>query len=305
MEAVLTPASVRAWHDVATPGHWFDPYRALTRQERIEQRALVYRELRRRSGPLDFDGRSLPLREKFFRDLQPGIQLRGRLDREALLQALRRLGPAPKGDPRALWLWVAAKAQEGEAYAVQLEVERLVAKGPGRAPEDQLYQIFEESYHTRLLAEICKACGLVFEQTRPGWTMRAMTYVFQHFTDPVRYIGILSGEVLGCVVFGLLLENLHLFADEPDVQERLGSLAGQILRDELWHVVLCRSYLGPVRMSIARNSAPRVVDALMREIPELADLGCDRDELLRRVRFGLPCPAGFGGDPIAPPAASA
>lgn len=297
--AEISPACASALREVATPDSWFNPYRTLSRRERDEERALVFRELRRRSGELDFYGRSLPLREQYFRDLEPGVQWQGPLDREGFLAAMRRERRVPE-DPRALWLWIAAKAQEGETYAVQLEVERLTSKGPDKAPEDQLYQIFEESYHTRLLNEMCHTCGITLEGTLPGWNLRLMNYFFQYFTDPIRYIGILSGEVLGCVVFGLLLENLHHFSAEPAVQRRLGSLAGQILRDELWHVVLCRTYLGPVRMGIARAMAPRVVDTLMREIPELAALGCNRADLLRRVRSGLPCPVGFPGDQTAP-----
>jgi hypothetical protein len=295
MAELLTPSTTWALDDVATSGTWFDPYRILSRREREDQRTQVFRELRRRSGELDFHGRSLPLREKYFRDLDTAVRWQGPLDREGLLAAVRREGPVPQ-DPRALWLWIAAKAQEGETYSVQRYVDRLTAKGRDKAPEDQLYVGFEESYHTRILNEMCRTCGVELPSTRPGWALRLMNSFFQYFPDPIRYMGIISGEVLGSVVFGFLIEKLSLFSAEPAVQTRLGSLAAQILRDELWHVVLCRTYMTPVRMQIARAMAPRIVDTLMREVPQLADLGCDRKELLRRVTGGLPCPVGFPGD---------
>jgi hypothetical protein len=96
------------------------------------------------------------------------------------------------------------------------------------------------------------------------------------------------------VVFAILAEHTHLFRDEPDVEARLEALLGEILRDEVWHVLLCRAQLGPLRMWLARGLAPLVVRILMHEIPELAQLGCTRSELLRRMRAGLPVPPGLG-----------
>src|ERR1700741_5422917 len=83
--AEISQACASPLHAVATPETWFNPYRTLSPREREEQRPLVFRELRRRSGALDFKGRALPLREQYFRDLEPGVQWQGPLDREGFL----------------------------------------------------------------------------------------------------------------------------------------------------------------------------------------------------------------------------
>ena len=54
-----------------------------------------------------------------------------------------------------------------------------------------------------------------------------------------------ASEMMGCVIFRLLRDRgLELFADEPDVAERLRLLFNEILADELCHVGLIEAQLG-------------------------------------------------------------
>jgi hypothetical protein len=268
----------------------FDPYRPLSRNERLRQRRRVLEVLRARSGSLDFHHLRLSKREAFFANLPAPSQWTGDLDRAGLVSALLRRGPVPD-DPKALWLFVAAKASESENYGVDLEVRRRTQAGPEHSSEDQLYLLLEERYHTRILGEICRVCGIELELPRPPWPMRILIRLFEYLPGPVRYIGILSGEVLGCVIFNVLAQNTFVFREQPAVEERLQALLAEILRDELWHVVLCRTQLGRVRIRLARWLAPVVVAILMREIPELLRLGYSRADILRCMRAGLFAPS--------------
>jgi hypothetical protein len=270
----------------------FDPFAPLSPSERRRQRAACLELLRRRDGELDVAGLRLSRRERYFASLDRTARWRGPFARAALERALR--GGAPGGmDARTVWLYAACRADESESYGVGIEIGRYRRKGTERVPEDQLYVILEEQYHGRILREICRACGVPPVEPRPRWGMRVLIHAFEYLPDPIRYVGVICGEVLGSVVFRVLWENTRLFRSEPRVEAVLRSLAGEILRDELLHVVFCRTRLGSLRLRVARLLMPWIASFLMREVPELASLGCDRDELLKRLRSGLPLPRGL------------
>jgi len=254
--------------------------------------------LRERDGAVDFPNRSLSRREAYFADLDRSAQWSGPLDREALASALRGDGGSSL-DPRTLWLYAACRANEAESYGVDIEIRRFRRERPADVPEDQLYLILEEQYHGRILREVCRICGVPPQLPRPRRGLRVLIHLFEYLPDPLRYVGVICGEVLGCVVFELLREHASLFAAEPRVEAQLRSLMSEILRDELLHVAFCRTRLGPFRLRIARLLLPWVAGFLMREVPELAQLGCDRYELMRRLNAALPQPPGFDPGPEA------
>jgi hypothetical protein len=273
---------------------WFRPFLPLSNQERAEQRARCLALLRERDGELDFAGRKLSRREAYFESLDRSASWSGALDRDGLAQALRA-GAKTLLDPRTLWLYAACRANEAESYGVEIEIGRYGKERPDDLPEDQVYLILEEQYHGRILREVCRILGVPPQLPAPRRGLRVLIHLFEYLPDPIRYVGVLCGEVLGCVVFELLRANASLFATEPRVEAQLRSLMGEILRDELLHVAFCRTRLGPVRLRLARLLLPWVAAFLMREVPELAQLGCDRTELMRRLHAALPLPPGFEG----------
>ena len=127
----------------------------------------------------------------------------------------------------------------------------------------------------------------------PRLGVRALIDLFEYLPDPLRYVGVLCGEVLGSTVFQVLWESTDLFASEPATEAHLRSLTAEILRDELLHVAFCQTRLGSLGMRTARALLPWIAAYLMRQVPELAALGCDRRELLRRMRAPLPLPPGL------------
>lgn len=269
----------------------FDPFAPLSRREREAQRAACLALLRERNGRIDFAGRTLSLREREFRRFDRSIRWRGEFDRAALARALAG-GPRAGLDPRTLWLYAACRADESESYGVEIELERFTRQGAQNAPEDQLYLILEEQYHGRILREICRACGVAPAKPRPRLGIRILIHLFEYLPESVRYVGVLCGEVLGSTVFQVLWENTRLFRSEPGVEAHLRFLTSEILRDELLHALFCRTQLGPWRMRLARILLPWIARFLMQQVPELSSLGCDRRELMKRLRRGLPMPAG-------------
>jgi hypothetical protein len=108
--------------------------------------------------------------------------------------------------------------------------------------------------------------------------------------ERLRWILVLCGEVVGCVVFEILREKSSLFSAQPEVEERLRALLGEIYHDELLHVAYLRARLHPWAIRFAHRIAPLVAGGVMREVPQFYTLGCSKCEFVARLRRGLEIP---------------
>jgi len=115
----------------------------------------------------------------------------------------------------------------------------------------------------------------------------------QRLPGPLRFVPTLCGEVIGTIVFRRLLETSHLFADQPEVEHRLRALLGEVLSDEVSHVLYCRARLGPMPMRIARAVRPLLARGFLTIVPELRQLGLDRPTLMRRLGEAVELPRGL------------
>jgi hypothetical protein len=101
---------------------------------------------------------------------------------------------------------------------------------------------------------------------------------------------VLAGEIVGAAVFRLLHENLRLFDEQPEVRDRMGVLIREIYLDEVLHVAFLRASLGRAQLLAARAFLPVVAGAVLRDVPQLASLGCTTRGILERLRSGIEIP---------------
>jgi hypothetical protein len=269
---------------------FFDPFEIQSRDRRDRHRRAYLAYLRRRDGDLDFAGRRLLHRERALEELEahPTVWV-GAVDREAFRQAFERVG-RPDLDLRTLWLVGISKANESESWGVEGEIRRFLARGIDDVDPCEIYVLLEEQYHRRILAEACRTCGLDQREPRPPLMIRALIRIMQHLPGSIRYAPILCGEVLGAVVFEILLERCDVFREQPEVEARLRILVSEILTDETCHVLYCRSRLGPLGLLVARALLPLVAAVFTWAIPQLLELGCSAQDLQARLRRGLRMP---------------
>ncbi len=272
----------------------FDPFRPLSKEERARQIASYERLLHARDGALDFANRRLEKREAFCRSVEEEpVRWQGELDRPGFFQHFRRSGRPPL-DARTLWLVGLAKSNESESYGVEGEYRKFVRRGYDDLDPCQLYALIEEQYHSRLLVEACRTAGVDLELHPPNAVMRSLITAMQYLPDRFRYVFILAGELLGCILFKLLLERAHLFRDQPEVEQRLRALLQEILTDETFHVLYCRARLGGFGIRVARWLMPAMALAFARGVPQLRAIGCGPRELMARIRRGVEIPSDVG-----------
>jgi hypothetical protein len=288
--------------DVKAAGGRFDPFRLLSPEERRRHLDAYRSYLEVRNGDIDLDNRRLSRRETYLSALERSpLSAQVKVDEAAFREHLEGPGVTPIDEATA-WLVAVANANEGEAYGVDLELRRFIRDKrflrDERCIEDdedgidmlQLYVFLEEIYHSRILSEVCSACGHDLVIREPRWRIRLLSRAIYHAPDRLRWTVILCAEIVGVTAFKLFLDRCHLFASQPDVEERLRSLVTEIWQDELLHVAMLRARLGPWSLRIARRLFPFVVRSLIRDVPELLDLGGNRGEFMRRISAGIEVP---------------
>jgi hypothetical protein len=270
----------------------FDPFRVLSRRERVSQIRALERVLEERDGRMDLANLRLETREAWIRPLETGgPRWNGPLDREAFRRAFYGRDRRPL-DRRSAWLVALARSNESESFGVQKDHQRFMNGAAAKASRLQTLILVEEQYHARILGAACRTFGIDLEFQRPRWLMRAFIHATSRLPDAIRYIPILCGEAMATIVFARLRDTADWFADQPDVQEHLRALLAEITTDEGLHVAYCRARMGAVGLRLARLIAPLVVLGLLREVPRLRDIGLDVREVLRRLRRGVDVPAG-------------
>lgn len=281
----------------------FDPFRVLTQAERRRQ-LDTYREfLRERDGELDFPARKLAKREEYVATLdRERVEWQGEVQLDGFYQHLHGVARPPL-DQRTVWLVSAAMANQMEAYGVEGEIAKWMRRGYQQEDAIVLYDLLEEHYHGIILGEVCRTAGLGgVTMPRPNLVMRGLTAFMQYFPDALRYVPIASGEILGTVIFGMLLEHSHLFGAEPVVEQRIRQLLTEVITDETGHVLYCRAHMSPAMLRATRALIPWVCAFILRDVPQLRDLGLSQQELRRRLQAGIEIPPAYDwleGDPLS------
>jgi hypothetical protein len=203
------------------------------------------------------------------------------VDRERFLRNVTRRRSEPGLDERTLWLLATAKANQAERFAVGL------AEIVGRIQQDEedpirLHVQLQETYHTRILADVVAMFGLPVRMRPPA--LRARLLIQGLVAAPDAWGLPVAGfaEMAGCVLFHALRERgVALFADEPDVAARIRLLYDEILADEIGHVGYVAALLGPRGRRLMRGLYVRFGASLVGALPEVVAL-LGRDEIERR-----------------------
>jgi hypothetical protein len=234
-------------------------------------------------GEADLLNRRLSNREEFFDSLDTNpVRSLHPADRPTFLRNLRRRRPERGLDRKTLFLLATAKLNQAERFGVGLG-ETYGLNGDANVSPERVYLELEEHYHTRLLAYVSDVFDLTFQVVPQPFVMRQFvkTGVFL----PVRLGSVFVGaaEMAGCVMFDELRRiGIELFADEPEVAERVERLYSEILTDEIGHVGYCASRCTRAERVIMRWLYPHIARLFARQTAEISVL-VDTDKLRARL----------------------
>lgn len=240
------------------------------------------RFLAERDGEPSLARHTLARRELLFEELERHpVRSRVAIDRDRFLTNLTRRRLEPGLDERMLWLLATAKANQAERFAVGL-AEILGTIDADEEDPIRLHVQLQETYHTRILADVVAMFGLPVRMRPPAPHVRLMIRFL--VTVPEAWGRPVAGfaEMAGCVLFRLLRDRgVELFADEPEVAQRIRLLYDQILADEIGHVGYIAAASGSRGRALMRGLYVRFGVRLAGGMPELRAL-FGREELARR-----------------------
>jgi len=235
-----------------------------------EDRGIVrYREfLVARDGAADLLRHRLAKREAFFDDLaRRPVRSSAAVDRATYFRNMARRRPEHGLEPRMLWILATAKANQAERFGVGLA--ELLGRVNGDDPA-RVHVTLQETYHTRMLADVVAMFGLPVSARPPRAFVRLMIHVM--VSAPERWTLPLVGasEMLGCVLFRALRDKgVELFADEPAVAERIRLLYNEILSDGIGHVGFIAARLDQHGRSMTRRLYARLASTLASQFSEM------------------------------------
>jgi hypothetical protein len=235
--------------------------------------------LERRDGKADLLNRRLASRDEFFGGLEANpVRSKHHIDRTVFARNLRRRRPDPGVDRRMLFLLATAKLNQAERFGVGLGETYGKNSGDDVSPE-RVYMELEEHYHTRLLAYVLDIFGLPFQVVAPPLVMRQFVKTAVFLPERMSFMFVGAAEMAGCIMFHQLRRiGIELFADEPEVAERIERLYSEILTDEVGHVGYCAARCTPAERAIMRRLYPRIGRLFARQTFEITLL-TDRQEL--------------------------
>lgn len=242
--------------------------------------------LESRDGEVDIYNETLSGREGFYRDIEAKpVHSHWEPDREVFLRNVKTSKVEDGLDPRMAWLVATAKANQAERFGVELT--KLYGRADLENPDspESVHVVLQETYHSRCLADVVSIFGLPVPHCPPNALTRMLINFMTFSPLPHSFTMPLVGmsEMIGCVMFGALRDRgMQLFADEPEVVERIRVLFDEILADEICHVGLVDAGLGRFGRAVMRGLFRVIGMPIVKTTPEyFAAIG--QSEIERRL----------------------
>lgn len=245
-----------------------------------------YRDyLRERDGEADLLNRRLAHREEFFARIEDDpVRSAKAVDRPTFLRNLRRRRPEPGLDRTMLFLLATAKLNQAERFGVGLG-ETYGRNSDESLPPEKVYLELEEHYHTRMLACVLDVAGLPFQVVPPPLVLRQFVKTGVFLPERLSFMVVGAAEMAGCVLFDELRRvGTALFADEPEVAQRINLLYSEILTDEIGHVGYCASRCTAAERAVMRRLYPLICRLFARQTAEVSLLLDPKDFRARLAR---------------------
>lgn len=112
---------------------------------------------------------------------------------------------------------------------------------------------------------------LNFQVVPPPFVMRQFVKTGVFIPARLGFLFVGAAEMAGCIMFDELRRvGLELFADEPEVSQRIELLYTEILTDEIGHVSYCASRCTSAERAVMRRIYPLIGRLLARQTAEIS-----------------------------------
>lgn len=261
-------------------------FSSATKQQREENFQNYWTFTQQHGGALFEDDKDLEKKRSRLKHFQDHpVQLRYPLnDPEIFYRNYVELRDDPKSmDRKTLMLTGMYKFARHEWVGIKGAWNSVPDMANSHRVEDKISRVHlaEEFCHVRLFNEMLVTCGLDRVEWVPLGPVKEIIYEqFPKFPgalmDPPAFITELMGVTYYCHLYRLLDD---VFADEPEVCNRLKELLTEITIDEVAHVGQRRNFIGPLGIMVSKTLIRPFYSLFFRDIPEIGYL-FDVDQMI-------------------------
>jgi hypothetical protein len=261
-------------------------FSSATKQQREENFQNYWTFTQQHGGALFEDDKDLEKKRSRLKHFQDHpVQLRYPLnDPEIFYRNYVELRDDPKSmDRKTLMLTGMYKFARHEWVGIKGAWDSVPDMANSHRVEDKISRVHlaEEFCHVRLFNEMLVTCGLDRVEWVPLGPVKEIIYEqFPKFPaalmDPPAFITELMGVTYYCHLYRLLDD---VFADEPEVCNRLKELLAEITIDEVAHVGQRRNFIGPLGIMVSKTLIRPFYSLFFRDIPEIGYL-FDVDQMI-------------------------
>jgi hypothetical protein len=251
-----------------------------------EARLRDYRDyLIERDGELNLRDRTLSRREVATCALETPPPCPRHLDEAEFRRHYQAFDKRNPPSEEMMLLLALVKTNAAEAYGVNRNFDKLVAKAKQAEADLELRILIEESYHTRILLSSANRYGIAVEEPyTPPSALRVLIAGIAGAPPAMSRALVMGGEILGTLAFLKLLEVTgRVLKHDPETRDALEERLIQICIDERGHISFNRLLAGPATLAQVRLILPIMAKAMSTIVPEANLIGGFPNDLWREM----------------------
>ncbi|MET0384633.1 MAG: hypothetical protein ABW321_01680 [Polyangiales bacterium] len=262
-----------------------DMFLAAPKDQRAEKLREYAHYLEERDGDINLEERTLSKREATIRRHETPPAVTAAMDEAEFRRRYDRFDKRAPIDPEMLLLLALVKINSAEAYGVEQNFQRTLARAKAHNDEVELRILCEETYHTRILLSAANRYGIAVNQPyQPPSAFRIMISGIATAPMALARPLTLAGELIATLAFTKLLSIApKVLAHAPEIRDAVEERLVEICTDEHGHISYNRMHAGPADFAQLRVLLPIIARVLSSAIPEVAALGAFPTNILQEL----------------------
>ena len=251
-----------------------------------EARLQEYRQyLLDRDGELNLKERTLSRREESIHRYETPPSVVREMDEAEFRKQYVSFDNRKSLSPEMLLLLTLVKVNSAEAYGVDRNFQRTMARALENDDEAELRILCEEGYHTRILLSSANRYGIeVREPYHPPSALRVLIGGIATAPMAIARPLTLAGEIIATLLFIKLLDvTERVLKDDPETRDTILERLAEICVDERGHISYNRLRMGPAQLAATRLILPATARIMSTAFPEVVALGAYPTNVLQEL----------------------
>jgi hypothetical protein len=262
-----------------------DLFLAMPKEMRAEKLGEYGAYLKDRDGDLNIKDRTLSKRELLIAKHEAPPTALASMNEAEFRRQYNSFDKRTMRSPEMLLLLGLVKVNSAEAYGVECNFQRTMARAEAQGNDTLLRILCEETYHTRILLSSANHYGItVNDAYRPPSALRIMINGIATAPDAIALPLTLAGEFIATLMFTKLLEIVpRILKHSPEIRDAIEERIVEICTDEHGHISFNRMLAGNTEFAELRIILSITARIMRTVFPEMVALGAFPMDILKEM----------------------